>query len=693
MTSNTNPAFLHRFFPHQFPLLLFIISLLVSGLLTTSLFAGTRTVFVGVYENAPKIFTVNGQPKGIYIDVIEYIAQREDWDLHYVPGTWGEGLDRLEKGTIDLMPDVAYSAERGKYYSFHEVPVLSSWFQVYAIKGNTIQTILDLNGKRILILERSIQQEAFVRLSKGFGLQCTLIAVPDYKIMFEMVAKGQADVAVTNRFYGMTHAKQYGLEDTAILFEPSDLYYAVTKNDPKSLLRAIDRHLTELKEHHDSLYYASLRKWTSKNIAFKLPLWLKITASAVVGILAVSLLGSALLKRQVTLRTRELQLVNQEMEQRILERTAELAAVNEEQLTIFESAGVGIVMLRDRVIVRCNRKMEKISGYAAAELVGASTRLWYPDETAFITGGKEIYAQMAKGETVCIAQPMTRKDGSPFWARLSLRAFDRNNPLKGAVGIVEDITDEREAAETLRKAMEKAQEADRIKSAFLATMSHELRTPLNSIIGFTGIMLQGLAGPLNEEQHKQMAMVQKSSRHLLSLINDVLDLSKIEAGQLSLSPAPFALKASLEKVAQLVAPLAERKGLCLRVDISEEIGILFADQRRFEQVILNLINNSIKFTEKGQIALVCRLDVDNDQYLISIADTGIGMREEELAGLFQPFHQIDSGLARKHEGTGLGLSISKKLLDLMGGFVEVQSQWGQGSRFTVRLPRQAGGAV
>lgn len=233
--------------------------------------------------------------------------------------------------------------------------------------------------------------------------------------------------------------------------------------------------------------------------------------------------------------------------------------------------------------------------------------------------------------------------------------------------------------------------ADRIKSAFLATMSHELRTPLNSIIGFTGILIQGLAGPLNPEQHKQMAMVQKSSRHLLALINDVLDISKIEAGQLDLANTSFALPLSIEKMAKIIKPLADQKGLGLEVDIAPEVGSIVGDQRRLEQVILNLLGNAVKFTEKGWVRVCCRLA--SDQYELSFTDTGIGIQPEEIPGLFQPFHQIDSGLARKHEGTGLGLSICKKIIDLMGGSIEVASKWGQGSTFTLRLPRQTGETV
>jgi len=138
-------------------------------------------VKVGVYENAPKIFTdKSGKPSGIFVDIIEYIAKVEGWQLEYVAGTWVEGLDRLERGEIDLMPDVAYTVEREKRFAFHKTQVLSSWFQAYARKGSGLQSILDLNGKRIAILEKSVQQEAFVRFSRGFGLNVRLISVPDY---------------------------------------------------------------------------------------------------------------------------------------------------------------------------------------------------------------------------------------------------------------------------------------------------------------------------------------------------------------------------------------------------------------------------------------------------------------------------------------------------------------------------------
>ena len=231
---------------------------------------------------------------------------------------------------------------------------------------------------------------------------------------------------------------------------------------------------------------------------------------------------------------------------------------------------------------------------------------------------------------------------------------------------------------------EAAQEADRLKSAFLASMSHELRTPLNSIIGFTGMILDGLVGPLSDEQAKQLGMVFESAEHLLNLINDVLDISKIEAGQLETSSEPFNIQAVIEKVVRSISPLAERKALTVVTEIAPEIGQITSDQRRIEQIIINLVNNAIKFTEQGTVSIECL--VDNGWLITRVADTGIGINSEDMDMLFKAFRQIDTGIARRYEGTGLGLSICKKLVEILGGDIWVESERGVGSTFSLVLP-------
>ncbi len=238
----------------------------------------------------------------------------------------------------------------------------------------------------------------------------------------------------------------------------------------------------------------------------------------------------------------------------------------------------------------------------------------------------------------------------------------------------------------LALAKDRAESADRIKSAFLATMSHELRTPLNSIIGFTGILLQGMVGPLNGEQAKQLGMVKQSASHLLSLISDVLDISKIEAGQMKVDLAPADLGCLVAKVAQAVGPLAEKKGITLTVEAPATLGEVVTDARRTEQVLLNLLGNAVKFTERGSVTLSCAAGGGWVTFLVR--DTGPGIPPGQMGLIFEPFHQIDTGLARKYEGTGLGLSICKRLVDLMGGEIWVESETGKGSAFGFRLPER-----
>jgi signal transduction histidine kinase len=234
-----------------------------------------------------------------------------------------------------------------------------------------------------------------------------------------------------------------------------------------------------------------------------------------------------------------------------------------------------------------------------------------------------------------------------------------------------------------------AEQASAAKSIFLSSMSHELRTPLNAIIGFTGTLLMKLPGPLNADQEKQLSTVQLSAKHLLVLINDLLDLAKIEAGKVELSPEPTPCRPLLEDVMAPLRPLAERKGLELLMAAPAEEIVIRTDRRALAQIVLNLLNNAIKFTERGRVRLGIERRVLDGRSMVefSVQDTGVGIRPEDQAKLFTAFTQVDAA-TRHQEGTGLGLYLSQNLAVLLGGTIICRSEYGKGSTFTLQLPQR-----
>ena len=264
---------------------------------------------------------------------------------------------------------------------------------------------------------------------------------------------------------------------------------------------------------------------------------------------------------------------------------------------------------------------------------------------------------------------------------VDLRTEELNKSKEALLNLLEDLNVQ---SLKLEKETVKAQSADLMKSAFLATMSHELRTPMNAIIGFTGILLRELAGPLNAEQKKQLLMVKNSGQHLLGLINDILDISKIEAGKLNVSKAPFNYLSTLENTIEFLSSQANKKGLQIVAEFLETEITLNSDERRVEQVLLNLISNAIKFSNQGKI--IVKVDVNKNVLTTQIIDNGIGISKEDQNKLFMPFIQLESGLKRSHEGTGLGLAICKSLVEKLGGKIQVTSEIGNGSNFTFTLP-------
>lgn len=773
-----------------------LVTFLTLGLLGWTTTPSEQVVRVGVYENPPKIYTdENGKVTGFWPELLNYIAEKEDWEIQWVHGTWEENLDRLKSNQIDILPDMGWTTERSQEYTFSSEIVLVSWSRVYVPKGSSVETILDLEGKKVAGLAGSVNfdgPEGIKQLTSKFDVHCTFVEMNSYLEVFQALQTHEVDAGVTNKDFGNLNENDFSITRTPILLQPSSIRFAFTKDAEQTpyLVQTIDSHLAHLKTEPNSIYYQLLDQYMGmkeeKAFIEVIPTWVYILFANGGGIILLLVATSISARRLIRKQTADLR-ASEARNRALLENYPDqIFLLNKEGLIVdyHSAADSGMVFSPENFL---GKKIQDIHSPSLAEITTQklkaaietgeiqSSEFQMPIrdenrdfEARFIANEKneviviirdistrkkterELQESEKRYQTLANVSPVgifhTNADGfttyvNPTWCQISglsekealgdgwlkavhpedreiLKAnwqmsarlgvssttdyrflhpdgtitwvigqavpeINSQEQLVGYVGTITDIT-ERKKMDDLKAALIRAESADKLKSAFLATMSHELRTPLNSIIGFTGILLQKLVGPLSAEQEKQLTMVQGSAQHLLELINDILDISKIEAGQVVVFPETFDMGMIVRQSIEKILPLAGRKGLTITSELTPNLIEINSDRRRVEQILINLLNNAVKFTDEGEVRVEC--EIQDEWLLTRVIDTGIGIKREDLEVIFKPFHQLDTGITRQYEGTGLGLSICKRLVELLGGQIFIKSELGMGSVFSFTLP-------
>jgi PAS domain S-box-containing protein len=643
----------------------------------------TRTVRVGVYQNEPKIFTnKDGKPSGFFIDLLEKIASQEGWSLVYVQCEWAACLQALEDGQIDLMPDVAFSTEREVIFDFHKIPVIESWSRVYASAGSKINRISDLNGKRIAVLDGSIQESVFQQLMDGFGYKVTLVRADSYDQVFSLAENGSADAAISNQLYGDYSHLKFGLLKTSIDFNPADLYFATAQGSNSDLLEGIDRNLGKWISDPNSPYYSTLGNWTSKE-PFRVPEYVFWVIGSIGGLLLAASGMIYLLRQQVRVRTNTLQQANTDL-QKSEQRYHTLARIS--PVGIFRTDPNGNTNY-------VNPKWSVISGLSADHALGEG---WlaavHPEDRERLSRGwhKSTRLQQESSSDYRFIHP----DGRVAWVQgQAVPEMNSEDQIIGYVGTITDITDRKQAeneiytlnAELEQRVEERTwqlQAANKELESFSYSVSHDLRAPLRAISGFSEIISRRHRADLNEEGQHYVDNIVQASERMGQLIDDLLNYARI--GRTGVRSEPVSIDSLVREITRnMQYYLTEIHGT---LTVAENLPFVTGDQTLLSQVFTNLLENAFKYHKASVPPQVSLTFHNEDQHVVfQVSDNGIGIALECQEKIFNMFQRLHS--EEEYPGTGVGLATVRKSVELLQGSVWVESKPGEGSTFFVRLKR------
>lgn len=529
--------------------------------LIISLAHSQKIVKVGAFNFYPGIFQDNdGVVKGFYCDALKELGEKENIEFVYVYGSWDEGLERLKNGEIDILTSVAITEERLNYMDYSSTPLLTVWSEVYINPKSDIRGILDLDGKSVAVMKNDVNGDHLKKLTQKLEVNCTFIETTDFDQVFRLIADNKVDAGVVNNTFGAPKSAEYQLLSSGIVFNPFDIYLTVKKNSNKELLNLLNTYLDSWKHDRNSILNVARQKWSHNRVGEieVFPQWFQKAVYLVFTIIVVLIVFITLLRYRVNLAIKKLK-YSEGLFETFMENTPAFVYIKDTNLNhIYQNKKVDSVVSND-----LNSCAKTIFEPHIADLIEESDSLILSSQKEQLNiqyqckiNGKNIWLDDYK---FLIKQP----DGKHLIGGISF-----------------DITKLKETELDLIKAKEKAEESDRLKTAFLQNMSHEIRTPMNAIMGFSGLLPKNFNN--REKLENFSKIIKQRSEDLLDIINDLLDISKIESGQstvnidecninelfseLSLFFEDYQSRTKKQQVELLLQPLNDGSGAIVKTD-------------------------------------------------------------------------------------------------------------------------------
>lgn len=651
--------------------------------------AAKTTYTVGIYNNSPIIFTDNrGMARGLFIDILEDIANRQDWKLDYKQGRYPELLQDLQENRIDLLPAVPYSRAAAQSIDFNFEDIISDWAAIYSRPGEKITSILDLKGKTIAVKQGDLHYQTLKQMTANFNINCRFFEADEYTTVFEMLQAESVDLAVVNRLFGHRNKDQFKVGATKLIFSPVELRYAVPKGKNVELLGALDSYLAKFKTDETSVYHRAVNRSLIMESAHKVPKWLLGVLYLVIGIALFLSATLLFIQNQVRRRTKQLQRANFALQSQVEERKK-----TQETLLRFE-----------RIVEASSDAMALVDDKHCHVLVNSMYKKTVEHNGSAIHGrhiktvlGTQFYeAELRNAVELCLQGQVVRVQTRPtnehtnnrYWNITLNPYYTIEKQLKGYVINIRDVTEQVK----LQTRLKNSQKMEAI-GMLAGGVAHDLNNILSGLVSYPDLLL--LKRAPDDPMTKPLQTIKKSGERAAAIVQDLLTLARRGVG----TPVPV----NLNTIVQEFLSSAEHHDITKRIknieyDVRLDAGLANVQGTAIHllKLVMNLFINGIEAMEKGGTLTIGTANVSldtekvgyevippGDYATLYVSDTGTGMAIPELNRVFEPFY---TSKIMGRSGTGLGMAVVWGAMKDHDGYIDITTQLGHGTTFIAYFP-------